>query len=239
MDLKGQKIVIMGGTSGIGLSLAKMAASSGASVIITGRDEAKLKQAVSELPDTVKGEAVDAASAGAINGFFSKLGIFDHLVLSLSGKSGGGPFAVLKAEQLRQGFESKFFAYFNAIQGCLKTIRPGGSITLVTASSARTSFPGTSGLAAINGALEAMIPTLALELKPVRINAVSPGIIDTPWWSTWPEEQKKAVFSKIASDTPAGRVGKPEDIAHAIMFLLENTFTTGIVLECDGGIRLK
>ena len=239
MDLKGQRVIIMGGTSGIGLAAAKDALKAGASVVIAGRDEVKLKTAISELPEGAEGAVVDAVSINGINGFFDKCGIFDHLVLSLSGKSGGGPFASLKAEQLKQGFESKFFAYFNSMQACLKTIRPGGSIVIVTASSARTSFPGTSGLAAINGALESMIPTLALELKPVRVNAVSPGIIDTPWWNVYPEEQKKAVFSKIASDTPVGRIGRSEDVAHAIMFLLENTFTTGIVLECDGGIRLK
>jgi NAD(P)-dependent dehydrogenase (short-subunit alcohol dehydrogenase family) len=104
---------------------------------------------------------------------------------------------------------------------------------------ARTSFPGTSGLAAVNGALEAMIPTLALELKPIRVNAVSPGIIDTPWWDAWPKEQRKAAFAQIAASTPVGRIGQQEDIAQAILFLLENSFMTGTVVECDGGIRIK
>lgn len=239
MSLKDQKIVIMGGTSGIGFATSKAALSAGAIVVITGRDPDKLKQATSKLPKTVEGALVDATSLDALNNFYKNLGKFDHLVLSLSGKVGGGPFKSLNIDQLKQAFEAKFFAYFMAIQTSLRTLRAGGSIVLVTASSARTSYPGTSGLAAVNGALEAMIPTLALELKPIRVNAVSPGIIATPWWDTWPKEQRDAAFAQIAATTPVGRIGQAEDIAQAILFLLENSFMTGTVIECDGGIRIK
>ena len=239
MNLKDQKIVIMGGTSGIGLATAKMAVNKGAKVIIIGRDPDKLKKAVMQLPKTSEGLIVDAMSLDDLNNFYKNLGVFDHLVLSFSGKSGSGPFKNLDINQLKQGFESKFFAYFIATQSSLYNIRKNGSIVFVTASSARTSYPGTSGLAAINGALESMIPTLALELSPIRVNAVSPGIIDTAWWDMWPKEQRQGVFNQISASTPAGRVGQPEDIAHAILFLLENTFMTGTVIECDGGIRIK
>ena len=239
MILKDQKVVIMGGTSGIGLATAKIIANKGAKIFITGRDQDKLKQAILQLPKTSEGLIVDATSSNDLNNFYKNLGIFDHLVLSLSGKSGGGPFANLNINQLKQGFESKFFAYFMAAQSGLNTISKNGSIIFITASSARTSYPGTSGLAAINGALESMVPTLALELKPIRVNAVSPGIIETPWWNMWPKEQRQDVFNRISTSTPTGRVGQPEDIAHAIVFLLENTFMTGTVIECDGGIRIK
>lgn len=239
MNLKNQKVVIMGGTSGIGFSTAIAAASAGAIVAITGRDSDKLKEATSKLPKTVEGDLVDATSLDALTNFYKKLGPFDHLVLSVSGKVGGGPFKNLNIGQLRQAFEAKLFAYFMAVQASLPTLRVGGSIVLVTASSARTSYPGTSGLAAVNGALEAMVPTLALELKPTRVNGVSPGIIDTPWWNTWPREQREAAFVQVAASTPVGRIGQPEDIAQAILFLLENSFMTGTVIECDGGIRIK
>jgi NAD(P)-dependent dehydrogenase (short-subunit alcohol dehydrogenase family) len=239
MNLKDQKVVIMGGTSGIGFATAKAAASAGGVVVITGRDAEKLKRATSHLPGSVEGALVDATSFDALNSFYKELGPFDHLVLAVSGKVGGGPFASLSVDLVKKAFEEKFFAYFMSLQAGSQILRTGGSIVLVTASSARTSYPGTAGLAAVNGALEAMIPTLALELKPTRINAVSPGIIDTPWWDAWPKEQREAAFAQIAASTPVGRIGQPEDIAQAILFLLENSFMTGTVVECDGGIRIK
>lgn len=90
----------------------------------------------------------------------------------------------------------------------------------------------------INAAIEGMVKPLAVELRPRRVNAVSPGVVDTPWWNWLPEEKKRATFESFAAATPAGRVGKPEDIASAIVFLIGNTFMTGCVLECDGGLRL-
>ncbi len=239
MSLMNQKVVIMGGTSGIGFATAQAVTSAGALASITGRDPERLRSALSRLPDTVKGALVDATSPDGLDGFYKSLGPFDHLVLSLSGKVGGGPFRGLSPDLLKQAFEAKFFAYLTAMQIGLRSLREGGSIVLVTASSARTSYPGTSGLAAVNGALEAMIPTLALELKPTRVNAVSPGIIDTPWWDDWPKEQREGAFAQIAANTPVGRIGQPEDIARAIVLLLENTYMTGTVVECDGGIRIK
>jgi NAD(P)-dependent dehydrogenase (short-subunit alcohol dehydrogenase family) len=239
MSLKDQKVVIMGGTSGIGFATAKAAASAGAVVVVTGRDSEKLKRATSELPDTAEGVLVDATSLDALNSFYKNLGPFDHLVLSVSGRVGGGPFKSLGVNLLKQAFEAKFFAYFMAVQASLQTLRTDGSIVLVTASSARTSYPGTAGLAAVNGALEAMVPTLALELKPTRVNAVSPGVIETSWWDAWPKEQREAAFAQVAASTPVGRIGQPEDIAQAILLLLGNSFMTGTVIECDGGIRIK
>jgi NAD(P)-dependent dehydrogenase (short-subunit alcohol dehydrogenase family) len=239
MSLKDQKVVIMGGTSGIGFATAKAAASAGAVVVVTGRDSEKLKRATSELPDPAEGVLVDATSLDALNSFYKNLGPFDHLVLSVSGRVGGGPFKSLGVNLLKQAFEAKFFAYFMAVQASLQTLRTDGSIVLVTASSARTSYPGTAGLAAVNGALEAMGPTLALELKPTRVNAVSPGVIETSWWDAWPKEQREAAFAQVAASTPVGRIGQPEDIAQAILLLLGNSFMTGTVIECDGGIRIK
>jgi NAD(P)-dependent dehydrogenase (short-subunit alcohol dehydrogenase family) len=115
----------------------------------------------------------------------------------------------------------------------------GGSIVFVTAASARTPIPGTAGLAAINGAREAMVPTLALELKPTRVNAVSPGVVGTPWWDSLPSEQRESVFAQIAQSLPVGCIGMPEEVAEVILLLLQNGFMTGTVIECDGGIRIK
>lgn len=238
MSLTGQTCIVMGGTSGIGLGAAKALAAAGARVWITGRDGKKLAEAGAALGDGVEARAVDATAAAQVRAFFQDVGAFDHLVLALSGAGGGGPFRALDEAKLRAGFDGKFFAHFAAAHGALGTLREGGSITFVTAGSARAAFPGTAGLAAINGALEAMVRPLAMELAPIRINAVSPGVIETPYWAQLPEAQRQGMFAAAAAAAPARRVGRIEDVADAILFVVRNTFMTGTVIECDGGLHL-
>jgi NAD(P)-dependent dehydrogenase (short-subunit alcohol dehydrogenase family) len=239
MKLQNQKIIIMGGTSGMGLATAKAAATADAAVVITGRDQNKLDNALAKLPQSASGEVVDATAEKELRDFFRRSEAFDHLVLAVSGREGGGPFESLGVDMLKRAFDGKFWAQFMAAQMGLTKLRQNGSIVFITAASARTSIPGTAGLAAINGALEAMIPTLALELKPIRVNAVSPGVVKSPWWDTLPSEQREAVFAQTAQILPVGRIGTPEDIAEVIIMLLQNGFMTGTVIECDGGIRIK
>ncbi|MFJ9743852.1 SDR family oxidoreductase, partial [Streptomyces sp. NPDC101166] len=124
------------------------------------------------------------------------------------------------------------------LKAALPHLDSHGSVTLVTAASARSAFPGTAGLAAINGALNAMVAPLAVELAPLRINAVAPGVIDTPWWDRVPEAQRTALFDGLVATTPVGRVGRPEDVAAAIHLLAVNGFTTGVVLDVNGGTGL-
>lgn len=238
MTLVGQKVVVFGGSSGIGLATAQVAAGAGAEVFITGRDVSKLNEAARQVGLGVHPEVVDAADVAAVRSFFARLGRFDHLVLAVSGAKGAGPFETLSLDELRGGFEAKFWLHVAAAQSALPTLDQRGSITFISAISARTGNPGTAGLAAINAAIEALVPPLAVELKPRRVNAVSPGLIDTPWWGRVSEEQRQALFDRTAKSTPVGRVGRPEDVARAILFLLEDDFMTGTVLECDGGLRL-
>ncbi|MFL6548160.1 MAG: SDR family oxidoreductase, partial [Povalibacter sp.] len=168
----------------------------------------------------------------------STVGSFDHLVIALSGGEGAGSLDRLTSDDLRSGFEGKFWVHFGLAQDALPHIAAEGSITFVTAISARAANPGTSGLAAINSAIEGLVKPLAVELRPRRVNAVSPGVIDTPWWNWMSPDQKRSAFEKFARATPAGRVGRAEDVAQAIVFLIGNSFMTGCVLECDGGLRL-
>jgi len=239
MDLQGQRIFIIGGSSGIGLATARLLAKVGADLTLTGRDRDKLDRALDALEGNAVGDAFDATSPEALASFFDRAGPFDHLVVALSGGRGGGPFATLDLGLLRGAFDGKFWAHVAAAQGSLKTLRPDGSITFVTAASARKAMPGTAGLAAINGALNTIVPTLALELKPLRVNAVSPGVIDTPWWDKFPADQREAAFANAAATAPVGRVGRPEDVAEAIVFVIGNGFMTGTIIDCDGGLRLS
>jgi NAD(P)-dependent dehydrogenase (short-subunit alcohol dehydrogenase family) len=235
---KKSRILIAGGSSGIGLAAAKSFVSAGAEVIISGRNKDKLQDAVKEIKGNVSAYSFDALDDPERKMALETIGNIDHLIITLSGGKGGGTFSSLSCTNLRGAFESKFFAYAAIAQDSIRYLRKDGSITFVTAISARAANPGTAGLAAVNAAIEGMIKPLAVELKPLRINAVSPGVIDTPWWNTYDDIAKKKMFDDFAEKTPVGRIGAPEDIAHAILFLTGNTFMTGTVIECDGGMHL-
>jgi len=150
-----------------------------------------------------------------------------------------GPLADLDLNDLRAGFEGKFWPQTVALKQALPLLSASGSVTFITAGSSGAAYPGTAGLAAINGALDAMVPVLAVELAPRRVNAVSPGVIDTPWWDTFAAPARDAVFARFAAQAPVGRIGQASDIADAVRFLIENTFTTGNILKVDGGARLR
>jgi len=237
--VRGQAVIIMGGSSGIGLATARLAAEAGASVIITGRDRERLREAVASLPPGVIGETVDATDQAALQAFYASVGTFHHVVLSISSGGGAGPFATMEIAGLRRAIEGKLVAQLQAAQAALKHIDGRGSITFVTAASARAAFPGTAGLAAINGGLNATVATLALELKPLRVNAVSPGIVDTPIWERWPAEQRTAMLTREAQALPVGRIGTAAEVAAAILLLLSNGFITGAIIDCDGGAHVK
>ncbi|MEU6847018.1 SDR family oxidoreductase [Streptomyces sp. NPDC046716] len=234
-------VVVMGGSSGIGEATAALFAADGAAVTITGRDRAKLDEAAARIGGKTTTHRMDATDQGDIDAFFTPLSLtapIDHLVVAVSGAAGSGPFAELDLDDLAHGFDAKFWPHLRILKAALPHLTERASVTLITAASARAAFPGTSGLAAINGALEAMIPPLAVELAPRRVNAVSPGVIDTPWWSRVPEEQRKELFAGLAATTPVNRVGRPEEVAQAINSLATNGFITGVVLDCTGGANL-
>jgi NAD(P)-dependent dehydrogenase (short-subunit alcohol dehydrogenase family) len=239
MSFDGQRVVVIGASAGIGEATARAFAARGAAVTITGRAKERLDAAAARIGYPVAGREVDATSREALDAFFASTGPVDHLVLSASpGAVGVGPFAALDEAALRAAFDGKFFAHVKAIQAALPRLRGDGSVTIVSAASARTALAGTAGLAAANGALETMVPPLAVELAPLRVNAVSPGVIDTPWWAAMPDDQRRAYFDAVAGVTPAGRVGTAADVAEAIVYLAGAGFVTGTVLDCSGGLTL-
>ncbi|KML45655.1 short-chain dehydrogenase [Burkholderia cepacia] len=232
------KVVVLGGSSGIGLATVRRLAGAGYEVIATGRDADKLQTVAASIKGSVRVEAFDGAQRDQLERFFTSIGTIDHLVIALSGGEGAGAFKDLDLASLRRGFDAKFWPHIQAAQTVLPTLRKGGSITFVTAISARIANPGTSGLAAINAAIEAMVPVLARELAPTRVNAVSPGVVETAWWNAMPDAARRAFFEQHASELPVGRVGQPDDVAQAIAYLIGNGYTTGSIMECDGGLHL-
>jgi NAD(P)-dependent dehydrogenase (short-subunit alcohol dehydrogenase family) len=239
MSFDGQRIVIVGGSAGIGEATAGAFAQAGGHVIITGRAKQRLDLAAARIGHPVEVRELDATDGTAVSEFFGSVGTVDHLVLAASpGAVGSGPFASLAEAALRQAFDGKFFAYVSVLKAALPSLRADGSVTIISAASARAAYPGAAGLAAVNGALEAIVPPLAVELAPLRINAVSPGVIDTQWWHVLPDEQRAAFFQAAAAASPVRRIGTPQDVAGAVCYLAGAGFVTGTVLECMGGANL-
>jgi NAD(P)-dependent dehydrogenase (short-subunit alcohol dehydrogenase family) len=222
-------VVIMGGTAGIGLATARALRADGAEVTVTGRNPQRLAAAEGE---GLTAERVDGTVEGEVAAFFERTGEFEHLVLALSpGAVGLGPVKDTKLADIRAAFDGKLFPYLHAVQQAEVT----GSITFVSAASARSDSAGVTALAAVNGAIERIVSPLATELAPVRVNAVSPGVVDTPWWSFLPQEHRTAQFGAIAEALPAKRIGRSEDVAGAIRYVIGADYVTGTILPVDGG----
>jgi NAD(P)-dependent dehydrogenase (short-subunit alcohol dehydrogenase family) len=228
--LAGKKVVVIGGSSGIGLSTAELARSQGAEVIIASRNAERLNAAAAKLGVTAI--VADVTSDDSIASLFEKCGTVDHVVLTAA-QLRSGPFRTVAMEDVRATMENKFWGAWRVARSA--DIRAGGSLTLVTGFLSIRPRPNSAIVGAANGALESLARSLALELAPVRVNAVSPGIIDTPIRAAMPEAARKDMLAKTAAALPVGRVGTGEDIARQILAFMTIGFATGSIVYLDGG----
>lgn len=231
-DLAGKRVVVIGGTSGIGRAIAEHAAATGAQVIAASRtagDSAPAPQ--------IALEQVDLTSTSSIEALFQRVGAFDHLVLS-AGPGAMGTVRQLSSEAARPFMDTKFWGYYDAIRFAAEHIAADGSMTLVGGGASRKHAPGRPMMAAINAALEALGKANAIDLAPVRVNVIAPGLVDTPAYAGLPAEVRDGMLAGYAATVPAGRAGLPEDVATAALFLMTNTFVTGTVLDVDGGVQV-
>lgn len=226
-----QDVLVVGGSSGIGLATAKAFAAAGARVTIASRSSDKLADALKELGGDARSEVLDTGDAQAVESFLSAH-MWNHVVVSAA-KTPSGPVRQLSLEDAHKAMESKFWGAYRVARAA--RIREGGSLTIVSGFlSVRPS--ATSVLqGAINAALESLVRGMALEFSPVRVNAVSPGMIRTPLWSGMEKDKREAMFAAVAEKLPAKRAGEPEDIANAILYAAATPFTTGSTITVDGG----
>ncbi|MDV7766829.1 SDR family oxidoreductase [Peribacillus sp. CSMR9] len=232
--LKDKKVVIIGGSSGIGFESAKQVIAQGAEVIIASRSEDKLQNAKEKLGDRATALILDTTQEQQVQSFFEKVGRFDHLVVSAA-ETSGGSFLQTDTVKARQLFENKFWGQYYAAKYGAPKILPHGSIILFSGVVAYKSMVGSSILAAVNAAVSNLGQTLALELAPIRVNIVSPGIIDTPSRSKMPEETRNNFYATVGNKLPVKRIGRAEDVGQSVLYLLQNSFVTGTVLHVEGG----
>jgi len=238
MNLQGKKVVIIGGSSGIGLATAKAAAAEGAQVVIASRSEEKLRQATAEIKGKVESIPVHTLEESSIKALFERVGALDHLTTPGSEVTWGA-FLDMELGAAKSGFESKFWGQYLAAKYGGPKIRQGGSITLFSGAYSQRPGRGATLLCAINSAVEGLGRALAVELSPTRVNVVSPGLVDTPIYSAMPEEKRKAMFNAVAGANLVKRIGKAEDIAETVLYLMSNGYTTGSTLYVEGGIMLR
>jgi NAD(P)-dependent dehydrogenase (short-subunit alcohol dehydrogenase family) len=234
MQITNKTVVIIGGSSGIGLATAQAAWSEGAQIVITGRSKERLIAAREKLGGRVRTVTLDSADEEGTIALFGQLEQVDHIFVSAATVTFGKGLAGDTAS-LRPGLDTRFWgSFFAAKYGSAKMPRDG-SITLCSGTSALRPLSGASVGSASCGAVEAFGRSLAVELAPIRVNTIVPGLIDTPLLNTVLGERREALMAQAAAQLPVRRVGRPEDIADAILFLMKNGFVTGITLTVDGG----
>ena len=238
MQLANRRVLVIGGASGIGLGIARIAVERGATVVVAGRSRARLDAAATSLarPDQVSVEELDIANESAVRELFStRQDPFDHVVVTAA-HAYISPIASLPLDEARKVLDVKVLAALAVAK--YGRWRENGSLTLTAGINQARPLRGVSAVAAANGALVALGRALAIELAPIRVNVLSPGWVDTPIWDAFGPGEKERMMAAQAAKLPAGVVGTPADLGHAAAFLMENAFVTGTVLEVDGGHRL-
>jgi NAD(P)-dependent dehydrogenase (short-subunit alcohol dehydrogenase family) len=234
MSLESKVVAVLGGSTGMGFATAKAAAAEGAQVVITGRSQEKLQAALAQLPAGSRSAALDVTDEAGTRSLFEQIGHVDHIFITAASVTFGATIASDSA-LLRPAMDTRFLGSLYAAKYGAPQMKNGGSITFMSGTSAWKPRPGGAVGSASCGAIEAFGRSLAIDLAPIRVNTIAPGFIDTPLIDELAGERKGAFIAQEAARLPVKRVGTPEDIADAVLFLMKNGFVTGITLTVDGG----
>jgi NAD(P)-dependent dehydrogenase (short-subunit alcohol dehydrogenase family) len=235
MSLKNKRIVVLGGSSGLGFATAMAAADEGALVVIASSSQAKIATAQKKLPPSAEGHTINLLDEGSIKSFFEKIGAYDHLVYTA-----GDPLLVvdqkdMSVEDARGFFGIRYWGAFLATKYGAGQIREGGSIVLTSGMASRRPRSGLSVVSSVCGATEALGRALSVELAPLRVNVVCPGMVKTHLWDSFPADVREATFKREEQNLPVKRIGEAHEVAEAYLYLMRGQFTTGQVVVSDGG----
>ena len=233
-----KRVVIVGGSSGIGLAVAEEAASQGTEVVIVSSNSERVQKAVKSIGGKAQGQAVDVSDEKAIESFFTKLGAFDHLVFTAGDSLHVRELALTDLKQARRAFELRYWSALATVKYGSPQIRKGGSVVLTTGIAGQRPQSGWVIAASVCGTIEALTRALAVELAPIRVNAVSPGVVRTNLWQNMSTSEREQLFASVGQRLPVGRVGEAHDIAQAYLFLMKEGFSTGQTVVVDGGTVL-
>ncbi|NUW44985.1 SDR family oxidoreductase [Nonomuraea rhodomycinica] len=234
--LKGQRLVVVGAGSHTGRAIAKAASAAGATVVLAGPDLRKLEWTAGELSGPCEVHRLDLSDEGSIADFAGRLGRFDHLV-STAAIPANGPLKDLDLAQVQRALSAKVIGPLLIAKHLSGQVSEHGSFTFFSGVVAWRPAPARTVMATTNGALAFLVQALAVEIAPIRVNAVSPGIVDTGAWDGMGAD-KAAFLRGVAERNPARRVGSPEDLVKAVFYAMDNPYVTGTVLHVDGGGRL-
>jgi NAD(P)-dependent dehydrogenase (short-subunit alcohol dehydrogenase family) len=238
MTLDGKRIVVLGGSSGIGLATAQAAAGEGAALVIASSRRDRIDEALATLPTGTEGHVLDLADADATKALFQELGDFDHLVFTAGETLQLGTLATADIDAARRFFTLRYWGAYCAAKYGSGSIRKGGSIVFTSGVAGRRPHAGWSLGASICAAMEGLTRALAVELAPIRVNIVSPGVVRTPLWGNMTEADREALYQQIADALPVGHIGDVAEIAQAYLYLMRQTYSTGQVIIVDGGAVL-
>jgi NAD(P)-dependent dehydrogenase (short-subunit alcohol dehydrogenase family) len=240
-SLAGSKVVVVGGSSGIGLGVAGAALAKGAELVIVGRSRKKLEAAANRLSTSGRVETMagDITREDEVARLFDQVGAFDHLVSTAGAPPPGDPIDRTEIDVVRRFVDNKLLGAVLLVKHAVRGLKKGGSITFTSGiNKDRPPVPGGAVVSAIAGAFDYLVRALALELGPSRVNVVSPGWVDTPMFDELVGDAKHGYFESMAARLPSGKVAAPSDIAPAYIYAMESDFTTGETLHIDGGQRL-
>jgi NAD(P)-dependent dehydrogenase (short-subunit alcohol dehydrogenase family) len=234
MSLDGRRVVIIGGSSGIGSAVTQLLSQQGADLIVTGRDRAKLEATRQQNPGVRAIADFDFSNEDAVRAFFASIDDFDDLVVVAAGSPKTGSFFEDGSiDNIRDYIDQKLWGVIYTARYGMPKMR--GSVVFFIGGAGRRAFFGCTPLAVVNTAIVGLAKTLALEVKPRRVNVVCPGVVATDAWNHMAAAEREEFFKECAANNPLGRLGTPEDVAEAVLFLLTSRYVNGIVLDVIGG----
>ncbi|MNQ99959.1 General stress protein 39 [compost metagenome] len=237
-SLLGKKVILLGGTSGFGLETAMAAADEGASVIVVSSSQQKVDSALTVLPEGSKGFIADLGNEKQVEKLFKKIGEFDHLVFTAGDELKFSDLPELDIDEAKQSVNLRFWGAIMAVKHGAPQIREGGSVTLTTGALGRRPRKGAFVIAGMASAIDGLTRALAIELAPIRVNAVCAGTVKTNLLKNMPELEREVFFSNVGNKLLTGRIGNTKDLAEAYLYLMRGSFTTGQIIVVDGGSLL-